>query len=104
MLKITERNNEITVDITDTKPEIIQIEMETNETIAEAFLGLMNPRKDGSVLYSIPKIISTGKSSHNSTRVSESVYLYPDRSIVADDKDDVLCEKVEVHPKPVYEI
>jgi len=48
--------------MTDTKPEIIQIQMETSEVIAEAFLGLMNPRKDGSVLYSIPKIMSTGKS------------------------------------------
>jgi hypothetical protein len=64
-LKITESNNDIFVDITDTKPEIIQIDIETNEAIARAFLGLMNPRKAGSVLYSIPKIMSIGKSSHN---------------------------------------
>jgi hypothetical protein len=41
------------------------MEVKANEAIAEVFLGLMNPRKDGSVLYSIPKIISIGKSNHN---------------------------------------
>jgi len=57
--------HDIFVSITDTKPKIMQIEMETNEAVAEVFLGLMNPRKAGSVLYSIPKIMSIGKSSHN---------------------------------------
>jgi len=53
------------INNTDARPEMIQIEMKNSEAIAEFFLGLMNPRKDGSVLYSIPKIISIGKSSHN---------------------------------------
>jgi hypothetical protein len=41
------------------------MEMKNREATAEFFFGLMNPRKDGSVLYSIPKIMSIGKSSHN---------------------------------------
>jgi hypothetical protein len=55
----------MSINNTDARPEIIQIEMKNSEEIAEFLLGLMNPRKDGSVLYSIPKIMSTGKSSHN---------------------------------------
>jgi hypothetical protein len=31
----------------------------------------MYPRKDGSVLYSIPKIMSNGKSSHNRICIKE---------------------------------
>jgi hypothetical protein len=46
-------------------PKMIQIETKINEATPNLFLGLTNPRKDGSVLYCIPKIISTGKSNHN---------------------------------------
>jgi hypothetical protein len=55
----------IFINIIDTRPKIMHMKMKTNEAIAEVFLGLMNPRKAGSVLYSIPKIMSTGKSNHN---------------------------------------
>jgi hypothetical protein len=64
MLKIIENGNNLSAIIIYPRPETIQIEIQTNENIAEVFLGLMNPRKDGNVLYSIPKIISTGNS-HN---------------------------------------
>jgi hypothetical protein len=65
VLKINENGNTISLNIGYTSAETIQIEMQTKHNIAEVFFGLMKPRKDGSVLYSIPKIISTGKSSHN---------------------------------------
>jgi len=65
VLKIIESGNALSLNIIYTSPETIQIEMQTKHNIAEVFFGLMKPRKDGSVLYSIPKIINTGKSSHN---------------------------------------
>jgi hypothetical protein len=64
-LKIIESGNNLYAIIRYPRPETIHIEIQTNENIAEVFLGLMNLRIDGSVLYSIPKIISAGKSSHN---------------------------------------
>jgi hypothetical protein len=51
--------------IIDATPKIMQIEIEANEAIAKVFRGLIYPRKDGNVLYSIPKIMSIGKNSHN---------------------------------------
>ena len=67
ILKTIESGNNLSASIRYPMPEAMQTEMQTNENIAVVFLGFMNPRKDGSVLYSIPKIISMGKSSRNCT-------------------------------------
>lgn len=63
-LKIIESNN-VSRKIKDATPEITQIDIRTNETTAKVLRGLIYPRKDGNVLYSIPKIMSNGKNSHN---------------------------------------
>jgi hypothetical protein len=65
ILKIMESGNNLSAITRFARPEIMVIEMLTNDDLADISLGLMNPRKDGSVLYSIPKIINIGKSSHN---------------------------------------
>ena len=59
----------------------MQIDIKINETSAKVFRGLIYPRNDGKVLYSIPKIMSNGKSNHNKMRVKEFEYPYCDRSI-----------------------
>jgi hypothetical protein len=46
---------------------MMQIDINMNEISAKVFLGLIYPRNDGNVLYSIPKIMSVGKSNHNKT-------------------------------------
>jgi len=65
MLKIIDSGNILSPIRRCPRPATKQIEMQTKENIAEVFFGLMKPRKDGNVLYSIPKIINIGKSSHN---------------------------------------
>jgi len=65
MLKIIDSGNILSPIRRCTRPATKQIVMQTKENIAEVFFGRMKPRKDGNVLYSIPKIINIGKSSHN---------------------------------------
>jgi hypothetical protein len=40
--------------IIDARPITIEINATINEIMPKVFLGLMKPRKEGSVLYSIP--------------------------------------------------
>jgi hypothetical protein len=66
MLKIDWRAGICVSNIIERKPMITQLKVRINEERPMILRGLMNPRNHGSVLYSIPNIMTIGNSNHNS--------------------------------------